>query len=77
LPTSHRRPAPTPPANHPAMLAVCGEAIECGFRPPATMTAPGGALAPHQTCSCRTARRPNRPRPWPFDCAHRARGSTP
>jgi hypothetical protein len=76
LPTSYRRPAPTPPANHPAMLAVCGEAIERGFRPRATMTAPGEPRAA-STCSCRTARRPNRPRPLPFDCAHRARGSTP
>jgi len=28
-------------------------------------------------CSCRTARRPDRPRPSPFDCAGRAKGSTP
>jgi hypothetical protein len=46
------------------------------FRPRATTPAPAKSRAA-STCSCRTARRPDRPPPSPFDCAGRAKDSTP
>jgi hypothetical protein len=60
----------------PPQSEFCGEAIALGFRPRATTRAT--ALPPAASmCSCRTGRRPDRPPPSPFDCAHRERDSTP
>ena len=56
--------------------AFCGDAIERGFKPRAARTAPAKSPAASKY-SCRTERRPDRPRPSPFDCAHPARGSIP
>jgi hypothetical protein len=51
-------------------------AIERRFRPRATTPAPAKSRAASK-CSCRTARPPDRPPPSPFDCAGRAKDSTP
>ena len=56
--------------------AFCGDAIERGFKPRAARTAPAKSPAASKY-SCRTERRPDRPRPSPCDCAGRARDSTP